>query len=132
MGGTYNVTDATQEEAKYWNKQYRLEAVSQLEELVESTMTRDIFQRVKQPSLTLYYYKNEQEQDPQVRVDAMLKMNEQLTTPPDLKFAVNIPTAGAHALGSSLNSKDMEGVYKEIEKFAVETLKLKPAGEVIP
>ena len=39
VGGKYNVTNSTEEESKYWNKQYRLEAVSQLEELVETTMT---------------------------------------------------------------------------------------------
>jgi len=132
VGGDYNVTDATEEQSKYWNKTYRLEAVCQLEELVETTMKKDLFQRIHQPSLTLYYYKSEEEQDPQVKVSGMLTMNEQLATPPDLKFAVNIPTAGAHVLGSSLTSKDTEGVYKEIEKFALETLKLKQAGEVIP
>ena len=86
VDGDYNVTDATEEESKYWNKKYRLEAVSQLEELVESTMTKDLFQRIKQPSLSLYYYKNEEEQDPQVRVSAMLKMNEQLATPADSRL----------------------------------------------
>lgn len=132
VGGRYNVTDANEEEAKYWNKQYRLEAVSQLEELVESTMTKDLFSRIKQPSLTLYYYKNEEEQDPQVKVSAMLEMNGQLATPPDLKVAVNVPTAGAHVLGSSLTSKDIESVYKEIEKFAVDKLKMEKVGEFVP
>jgi pimeloyl-ACP methyl ester carboxylesterase len=132
VGGNYNVTDATEEESKYWNKKYRLEAVSQLEELVESTMTKNLFQRIKQPSLSLYYYKNEEEQDPQVKVSAILKMHEELATPADLKDAVNIPTAGAHVLGSSLVSKDIEGVYREIEKFATDKLKMKKVGEFIP
>jgi esterase/lipase len=130
--GDYNVSDATEEESKYWNKKYRIEAVSQLEELIESTMTKDLFQRIKQPCLTLYYYENEEEQDPQVKVSAMLKMNEQLATPEDFKAAVNIPTAGAHVLGSSLTSKDIESVYKEIEKFAVDKLKLRKVNEFIP
>ncbi|MBA4053632.1 MAG: alpha/beta hydrolase [Marivirga sp.] len=124
MDGNYNVTDATEEESKYWNKKYRLEAVGQMEELLETTMTKKTFQKIKQPSLTLYYYKSETEQDPQVKVSAMLSMNEQLSTPEDLKALVNIPTAGAHVLGSSLTSKDVESVYREIEKFAVAKLKL--------
>ncbi len=132
VDGDYNVTDATEEESKYWNKKYRIEAVSQLEELIETTMTKDVFQRISQPSLTLYYYKNEEEQDPQVKVSAMLKMHEQLATPADLKDAVNVPTAGAHVLGSSLTSKDIEGVYVEIAKFAVDKLKLKKVGEFYP
>lgn len=125
VGDKYNVSDASDEESKYWTKKYRLEAVSQMQELLETTMTNDLFQRIKQPSLTVYYYKSEEEQDPQVKVSAMLEMNEQLATPSDLKVAANVPTAGAHPLGSSLNSKDIEGVFSVIEKFALEKLNLR-------
>ena len=124
VGGKYNMSDSNDEESKYWTKKYRLEAVCQMQQLLETTMSKDLFHRIKQPSLTVYYYKNEEEQDPQVRVSAMLEMNEQLSTPKELKVAANVPTAGAHPLGSSLTSKDVEGVYAEIEKFAIEKLKL--------
>jgi esterase/lipase len=124
MGGDYRVTDANEEHEKYWNKKYRLESLTQLEELLETTMTKDLFQKVKQPSLTLYYYKNEEEQDPQVKVSAMLKMNEELGTPAALKIAKAMPEAGAHVLASSMTSKDLDGVYAEVENFAVEKLKM--------
>ncbi len=124
MGGDYRVTDANEEHAKYWNKKYRLESLTELEELLESSMNKKLFNKVTQPSLTLYYYKNDEEQDPQVKVSAMLKMHEQLGTPGDLKVQKAMPNAGAHVLGSSLTSKDVEGVYHEIEKFAVEKLKM--------
>jgi esterase/lipase len=123
-GGDYNVTDANEEHSKYWNKKYRLEAATQLEELVETTMTKDLFEKIKQPCLTLYYYKNENEQDPQVKVSEMIKMNEELGTPADLKLAKAMPNAGAHVIGSSMTSKDIDGVYNEMEKFAIEKLKL--------
>jgi len=83
-----------------------------------------LFKRIKQPSLTLYYYESEEKQDPQVKVSAMLRMNEELATPIEKKVAVNVPTAGAHVLGSWLVSHDVDGVYKEIEKFAVKTLRM--------
>jgi len=124
MGGNYRVTDANEEHAKYWNQKYRLESLTQLEELVESSMTDKTFKGVTQPSLTLYYYKNEEEQDPQVKVSAMLTMNEQLATPADFKVTKAIPDAGAHVLGSSLTSKDLEGVYHEIETFVIDKLKM--------
>jgi len=124
MGGKYRVTDASEEHAKYWNKTYRLESLTQLEELVESSMTEKTFKGVTQPSLTLYYYKNEEEQDPQVKVSAMLTMNEGLGTPDDFKVAKAMPEAGAHVLGSSMTSKDLQGVYNEIERFAIDKLKL--------
>ena len=129
-GGKYNITDANEEHARFWNKKYRLESLTQLEELVETSMTKELFSKVKQPSLTLYYYKNEQEQDPQVKVSAMLEMNEQLGTPADLKVAKAMPNAGAHVLGSSLTSKDLDGVYQEIEKFAIDKLKMTQVNSV--
>lgn len=104
----------------YWTRTYRLESLVQLQELLENTMTRETFNAIKAPSLTLYYYKNEKEQDPQVRVDAMLRMNSQLGTPDSLKSAVAIPDAGAHVIGSSLTSKDVDGVYSQIEKFLLQ------------
>lgn len=124
MGGKYRVTDANEEHAKYWNKKYRLESLTELEELLETTMNQELFARIKQPSLTLYYYKDEEHQDPQVKVSAMLRMHEQLGTPADLKVAKAMPDAGAHVIGSSLTSKDVEGVYREIRNFAVEKLKM--------
>ncbi len=127
IGGKHRETHATEEEAKYWNSSYRIESLVQLEELLETSMTKETFGKVHQPSLTLYYYKNEEEQDPQVKVSAMLRMNEQLATPDSLKVAKAIPSAGAHVLGSSLTSHDVDGVYAEIEKFALEKLKMQPS-----
>jgi hypothetical protein len=120
MGGKYSEAEETNEvKAKYWNEKYRLEAAVQLEELVETSMTSETFREVKLPVLTLYYYKNEQEQDPQVKVSAMLKMNAELGTPDSLKLIKAIPNAGAHVIGSSITSGDVEGVYNEMEKFMV-------------
>ncbi len=109
----------------YWNGKYRIEAIVQLEELIEDKMNKTTFERVIQPTLTLYYYKNEAEQDPTVKVSAMLEMHKALATPDSLKVAVPIPNAGAHVIGSSLVSKDLETVQREASKFAVEKLKMR-------
>jgi len=127
LGGKYNISADNPEKAKYWNSKYRVEALPQLEELVETTMKPETFKRVKQPSLTLYYYKDEEHQDPQVSVEAILKMNEALGTRAAEKQIVNFPNAEAHVLGSSLTSKDVEGVYGAIEKFAIDVLHLSKA-----
>ncbi|HEY0655358.1 MAG TPA: alpha/beta hydrolase [Chryseosolibacter sp.] len=122
MGGKYRETGAADEKSQYWNNKYRLEAVVELQELVESTMTDETFSRVKQPSLTLYYYKDEQHQDPEVKVSAMLEMHKKLGTPESLKVAKAIPNAGAHVIGGALASNDVETVYLEMEKFLSETV----------
>jgi len=122
-GGKYSIsTDDTEEQSKYWYSKYRLEATTQLEELVETTMTKETFQRVKQPSLTLYYFKNEQEQDPQVKVSAMLEMNAALGTPDDKKQTIPFTDAGGHVIGCYLTNRNYEEVYLAAEKFAAEKL----------
>ncbi|MDZ4715909.1 MAG: alpha/beta hydrolase [Cytophagales bacterium] len=116
-------------EKRYWNVKYRLEAACQLQELLEDAMTEETFQKVTCPSLTLYYFKNEAEQDPSVKVSAMLEMNDLLGTPDSLKVMVPIPNAGAHVLGSPVVSKDIKSVREELEKFAVEKLRMKPVQQ---
>lgn len=131
LGGEYNVTpvspgaDSTLD-LRYWNHKYRLEAVCQLEELLESKMNRATFEKIRQPSLTLYYYKNDQEQDQQVSISAMMEMNRQLATPDSLKMMVPIPNAGGHVLGSHVVSKDIEAVNKAVFQFATDVLRMKP------
>lgn len=125
LGGDYRVTGANEEHAKYWNKKYRIESLTQLQELIETRMSAETFNRVKQPSLTLYYYKDEANQDPEVKVSAMLEMNSELATPSDMKEAIAFPNAGAHVIGNSTTSHDVEGVYAAMEKFATEKLQMK-------
>lgn len=122
MGGKYRNTGASADDARYWNARYRLESLVQLQELLETSMHHETFDKVNQPSLTLYYYKTEEEQDPQVKVSAMLEMHAQLATPESLKVATAVPGAGAHVIGSSMTSSDVQGVYREIERFAVDKL----------
>ncbi|NRF38962.1 carboxylesterase [Pedobacter foliorum] len=124
-GGKEEVVKGKSDEyKKYWYTQYRLESVVQLEELVETTMNEETFKNVKQPTLLVYYYKNEQEQDPVVKVDAMLKMYDELGTPANLKSKVAIPNGGNHVLGSHITSKDLESVQKAIDGFVTKTLKI--------
>jgi esterase/lipase len=128
-GGQYMETEEDSLTANYWTPKYRIEALAQLQEFVTKIMTPETFGKISAPSLTLYYYKNEQEQDPTLKVSAMLRMHEQLATPPSLKMAVAIPNAGAHVIGSELTSKDVEGVYRLIEDFLLTTLKLEKKSE---
>lgn len=129
IGSHYQTIHYDSARQLYWNGQYRLEALTQLEELVEEKMTQETFQKVKQPSLTLYYYKNDTAQDPTVKVSAMLEMNEQLGTPGNLKVATPIPNAGYHVIGSSLVSEDLETVQNEVRKFAIEKLGMKSRNQ---
>ena len=117
--------DTTAVYKQYWNQRYATSALVQLEELLESTMKESTFKKVTQPSLLLYYFKDKDNQDPVVKVSAMKRMFVQLGTPDSLKRQVAIPGAGAHVLGSPIKSRDVESVKRELDKFAIEILKLR-------
>lgn len=119
-GNYIHAKDTTQLYAKYWDAKYRIESTVQLEELLETTMKMSTFEKIKQPTLVLYYFKNEKEQDPVVKVTAMKRMFRQLGTADSLKRMTAIPNAGDHVIGSYIKSKDIETVEKECEKFARE------------
>lgn len=116
--------DTTELSSQYWNHRYSTSSLVQLEELIESTMKESTFKKVTQPTLMLYYFKDKDHQDPVLKVSAMKRMFTQLATPDSLKRQVAIPNAGNHVLGSPIKSKDIETVKNEIEKFAIEILKL--------
>lgn len=110
--------------AKYWNNAYRLEATVQLEELVETTMLPATFRQIKQPVLSLYYFKDEKHQDPVVKVSAIQSMMRELGTPANEKKEVAIPNAANHVLASPIQSKDIQSVEKETRIFLQEVMKL--------
>ena len=118
------VDDTTAIYAQYWNNWYSTKSLVQLEELLESTMKESTFRKVTQPTLLLYYYKDEDHQDDVVKVTAMKRMFNQLGTPENLKRQVAIPNAGNHVIGSYIKSKDIETVMRECEKFGREVLKM--------
>lgn len=118
------VNDTTAIYAQYWNNRYATKSLVQLEELLETTMKESTFQKVKQPALLLYYFKDEEHQDPVVKVSAMKRMFRQLGTPATMKREVAVPNAGDHVLGSYIKSKDHATVLNECEKFAAEVLKM--------
>ena len=113
----------------YWTNKYRLEVLTELQALVESTMTEETFQKVSQPVYLGYYYKNDIAQDNTVSVPAMLDMYDQIATPTDQKMKVAFPEANHHVIASSLTSEQLEDVQKESEKFLEKVVGLKPIKE---
>lgn len=123
--GNYHVPDDPRPIYKqYWNKPYRLEALVALEEMMETTMVDSTFQKVHQPALMLYYYKDEENQDKIVKVKEMKKMFDKLGTPENLKRSVPVPNTGDHVIASPIKSKDVQSVEKQTAMFMEEVLKM--------
>jgi ABC-type dipeptide/oligopeptide/nickel transport system ATPase component len=104
------IPDTTAAFKQYWNQRYVTASAVQLEELLETTMKASLFERIKTPTLLLYFYKSEAEQDPVVKVSAMKRMFNQLGTPDSLKHQQALPNVGNHVMGSWVKSKDLNSV----------------------
>jgi esterase/lipase len=106
----------------YWNKHYRIEAVVALQNLLEATMTEATFKKIHQPTLALYYYKDEAHQDNVVKVKAIQKMMQQIATPSNLKMEMAMPNTGNHVIASPIVSKDIVSVEQATAKFMQEII----------
>ena len=107
---------------KYWNSHYRIEAVVALQNLLEATMTKTTFKKIHQPTLALYYYKDEANQDNVVKVNAIQKMMQQIATPSNLKMEMAMPNTGNHVIASPIVSKDIVSVEQATAKFMQELI----------
>ena len=126
IGGKENIIkNKPPEFKKYWNDHYRLESIVELQELLETTMIPSHFNKIKCPLLTLYYFKDEKNQDPVVKVSAMKEMFEAVATPANLKRMIPIPEAGNHVLASPIQSNDIVTVEKETALFLEQVMQIK-------
>jgi pimeloyl-ACP methyl ester carboxylesterase len=128
FGGKFRVTkdDPKGEECKYWYCSYRAEGPVFLQQLLDVTMTDEVFGKVKCPLFLGYYYKDEQHQDETVEVNAGLEMLEHISTPRSMKQAQAFPDAGSHVIACSLTSKSVADVAKATYEFAEKILKMIP------
>lgn len=127
-GSKYRITeeDFESKECQYWNCKYRLEAVVYLQQLVEATMKKSTYKNVTAPVFLGYYYKDEENQDETVRVDAMLKMFDQLGTIPSKKVKEAFPDAGDHVIACELTSGCVDEVIAETIKFGENVMGFAP------
>lgn len=124
-GGNYHSFEADEERQKYWTTKYRLEALTHLQILIDATMLPETFGQVKQPVFMGYYFKNADEQDTVVSVDALLEMFDQLGTPESKKVKMAFPEAGDHVIGSPLTSNAVDEVRQATIAFFDNVLQVK-------
>lgn len=129
IGGTHRMVndDFDSTVCQYWNCRYRVEAVVFLQQLVDETMTNQTFKNVNEPVFLGYYYKDETHQDDVVKVDAILKMFDNLGTPDELKVKMAFPEAGNHVIACEITSGATKDVVSETIRFGENVLKMKPA-----
>jgi esterase/lipase len=122
-------TDFASKECQYWYCKYRLEAVVSLQQLIDATMHKETFTRITSPVFLGYYYQDNDHQDKVVKVSAMLKMFEELSTDPNKKVKKAFPGAGNHTIACELNSGAVNDVLIETIKFGKDILNMKPSDK---
>jgi len=117
-GGKYHyITDNWKDKEKFWTTKYRLEAPIEMQMLLETAMNEKIFRKIKVPTFSGFYYKNEIEQDNVVSVDAMRRMFKQLGTEDSLKLEIAFEDAGGHEIAYNLVNKNYFKVQESTLSF---------------
>ncbi|MCB0754614.1 MAG: alpha/beta hydrolase [Flavobacteriales bacterium] len=129
MGGKNRSYEAPDEFKKYWQTSYRLEGLQTTRLLIDETMTSETFGKITQPVFVGCYYKDEENQDFIVSVQAMRSMMDELGTSESEKVYVEFPDVEAHVITNPLRSKDVESVMEETFRFAEEVVGLNPMAE---
>jgi len=122
----YHEFEASDNKKQYWTTKYRVEALTQLQALVDNTMNEATFSQVTQPVFSGYFYKNDSIQDKVISVAAVRKMHEKLGTSNAEKRLVAFAEVDDHVLACDLTSKDLATVRKETNLFLEEILGIFP------
>ncbi len=110
--------------AQYFDTVYPAEALVDLQVLLTSITTAEIFREVSCPVLTLFYYENFLEEDDHVEVEVYPEVHNLLATPDSLKSLVRLVEPKTHFLGSDIKSQNTEVVVREIVQFLQEELNI--------
>jgi len=112
-GGKYHyITNTWEGKEKFWTTKYRLEAPIEMQMLLETAMNENVFRKVKVPTFSGFYYKNQIEHDNVVSVEAMRRMFKQLGTEDSLKQEIAFEDAGGHEIAHNIVNKNYVRVQK--------------------
>jgi len=125
IGGDYRQWDATEDINKYWTTKNRIEGHIALRSLLNQTMTKEVFSKIDIPVYVGYYYKNENEKDNIISVDAIHAFEKTIATAKDKTKFVPFSTARGHVISSMYMNQNWEEVQNSIFEFCENTLGLK-------
>jgi len=123
-GDGRDITTYAPDRANYWLTRYHSNGLIVLQQTMDAINKPEVFAKIKMPVLLAYYYKDEENQDKVVSVEAMLKAFDELGTPAVQKQKVALPKTGDHVIASHFTSKDLKGVFDATDKFLKETVRV--------
>jgi esterase/lipase len=122
-GGNYHyIKGMSVESAPHWTTTYRIEGLVALQDLIEKTMTKSTFKKIKTPVFVGYYYKNEIEKDNVVSIDAMKHFYNQIQTPENQKVIIPFSEVGGHVITNKYQKGGLDDVREATFDFARKVL----------
>lgn len=118
-GGNYHyIKGMSAASAAHWTTTYRIEGLVALQDLIEKTMTKTTFKKIKTPVFVGYYYKNKKEKDNIVSIDAMKNFYNQIQTPENQKVITPFSEVGGHVITNKYQKGGLDDVRKATFDFA--------------
>lgn len=117
MGGNYRQWPGNDDINKYWTTKNRIEAHVAIRNLLNQTMTDDIFKKITQPVFIGYYYKSEEKRDKVISINAIDRMGKTISTRKDQVTILPFATARGHVISSSYMNNAWEDVQNAIFDF---------------
>lgn len=124
MGGDYVNISYPDKAKQYWNESYHINGVIAMQALIDDGMQEEIFELYNKPLYLGCYFKDDENQDNVVSVDAMEEMFSQISTPTERKRIVKFPDATRHVFTSHIMVDEFYEVNKSTYLFAEEVLGL--------
>jgi len=124
--GNYRSINMEEGAKPFWTTTYRLEGLVNVVALLNKTMNPKTYQKINQPYLLAYYFKDETHCDKIISVPTIQSFHEQTKTPENEKWNIPLPNVNSHVIANKHQSKDWQSVYKITEKFIIEVLKVQP------
>lgn len=127
----YTVNYEGSDGAKYWNSKYHINGLIALKGMINQTMTKETFAKIKQPTLICSFYKDEEVHDKVVSHDAMQRFYDQISTNPNLKDYIQFPDVIGHVFTSKVFSDDYKKALVASVKFAENKLGFRSIETII-
>jgi len=113
----------------YWNHRYRIDGVIALRALLDQTMTPEIWRKNKTPIFLAYYYKNENDKDDIISIEAVKQFTKEVGTPADKLKVLATPEGHGHVFTSKWMNDKWQATQDEIYAYVEEVLDMSPVAE---
>lgn len=123
FGGIYNTIQYDDNAIKYWNDAYHINGTFMVRNLLDQTMTKEVFSEVNIPVFLGYYFRDKEHSDHVVSVPHMIDFFNSISTPLDAKKKVAYPHAERHVISSWIFSKSIDKVRSDTYTFLDEILR---------